>query len=44
MIVSVGVSEVPAGKPLAVKVSDTLTLAELPAPQANPLVEAVPPE
>lgn len=27
MIVTVGVSEVPAGKPLAVRVSDTLTLA-----------------
>ena len=27
MIVTVGVAEVPAGKPLAVKVSDTLTLA-----------------
>ena len=27
MIVTVGVAEVPAGKPLAVRVSDTLTLA-----------------
>lgn len=27
MIVTVGVSEVPAGRPLSVKVSDTLTLA-----------------
>ena len=27
MIVTLGVSEVPAGKPLAVRVSDTLTLA-----------------